>query len=92
MAQIKTEHTSTGQSEILSVVNRSSVRYYADFSSGAGTVQLQVKIGGDWLPADTAITSTMSVVEVADAPSSQILEYRWNVSAFTSGTIVTYLA
>lgn len=85
----KTAHTSTGQSEVVSC--RGTVTYYADFStgSGVGTAQLQVSLGGDWVPADDAITANMTTAEVCE--STRFLKYRWNISAYTSGTITTYL-
>ena len=93
MAQQSTDFTATGQSPVFTVTGPSSVRYYADFStgSGVGTVQLQCQIDGDWLPADTAVTGDMTTVEVAYAPSSEPLKFRWNCSAYTSGTITCYL-
>lgn len=66
--------------------------YYADFTtgSGSGSAQLQVKIGGDWIPADAAVTATMSTAEVVDAARVP-LTYRWNVTR-SGGTIYVYMA
>lgn len=93
MPQIKTSFTATGTSEEFVVSGRTTVRFYADFTTGTGvgTVQLQALIAGDWLPADAAVTATMDTVEVADGPSGEPMRYRWNCSAYTSGTIHCYL-
>ena len=93
MPQIKHEFSATGQSTEFPVVGESSCRYYADFTtgSGVGTVQLEMQIKDDWLPADTAITADMNTVEVSDAPSTETTNYRWNCTAYTSGTITVYL-
>lgn len=90
---ITTNFTATGTSAEFSVTNRSSLLYWADFSGpGAGTVQLQVKMSdGTWVPADSAVTATMATAEVADSPSTNTRHYRWNCSAYTSGTITCYL-
>lgn len=65
------------------------VLYYANFDTpGAGTVQLQIKIDDDWLPADTSQSSTMLSVELAETEGRK--EWRLNVG-HTSGTIITYL-
>jgi hypothetical protein len=73
------------------VNTRDGVAYYADFTTGTGvgSAQLQVKVNGDWLPADDAVTATMTTVEATEA-NNKSLEYRWNVTR-TSGSIITYL-
>lgn len=83
MAQ--TSFTGTGQSE---TVRGIAVRYYADFDTpGVGTVQLEMQTeAGDWLPADTAVTATMDNVKVAEPLA--VRKFRWNCTAYTSGTIV----
>lgn len=88
---IKTTHTATGQSDVHAA--HSSCAYYADFTtgSGSGSAQLQVNIGGDWLPADDAVTATMTTVEATDKMSpGEPLRYRWNVTV-SSGSIITYM-
>ncbi len=86
---LKTSFTATGQSDI--VRSRGIVTYYADFTtgSGVGTAQLQINMNGDWCPADDSITASMTTVEVAETKGYN--QYRWNVSAYTSGTITLYL-
>ena len=86
---MKTDFTGTGQSDV--IYARRTITYYADFTtgSGSGTVQLQCQIDGDWLPADDAITADMTTVEVGE--TCRIMAYRWNCSAYSSGTITTYL-
>lgn len=60
--------------------------------TGTGTVQLQMKMSDDWVPADTAITASMESVEVADAASiARPRIFRWNCSAHSGGTIHCYL-
>lgn len=85
----KTDFTATGQSG--SISGNETVQYFADFStgSGSGTVQLEVQIDGDWLPADEAVSAHMDYVKVAQ--SSKKLVYRWNCTAYSSGTITCYL-
>ena len=90
MSHIKTSHDATGQSAAI-VTRGSSLRFYADFSSGAGSAQLQCSISGEWLPVTESLTSTMDLVETADASSTTPMSFRWNVTV-SSGTIVTYLA
>lgn len=70
---------------------RTSVVYYADFTtgSGSGSAQLQVKVDGDWIPADDAVTATMTTAEVTEAKDVP-LTFRWNVTR-SGGTIYTYL-
>lgn len=88
---IKTTHTATGQSNVQTVHEACS--YYADFTtgSGSGSAQLQINVGGDWLPAAAAVTATMSVVGTATANSPGTGRmYRWNVTV-SSGEIITYL-
>jgi hypothetical protein len=89
MAAVKTSFTATGTSEV--VFAHQHVLYHADFTTGTGvgTAQLQCMLGGDWVPADVAITATMESAEVADCIKR--MAYRWNVSAYTSGTITLYL-
>ncbi len=91
---ITTNFTATGQSAEFPVTNDSTVLYWADFTtgSGVGTVQLQVKASdGTWMPADAAVMATMGTAEVANATSTNTRHYRWNCSAYTSGTITCYL-
>lgn len=90
---VKTSFTGTGQSDEFVVTNESTLAYFADFTtgSGSGTVQLQMRIAGDWLPADAAVTATMTNIEVADSPSSDPRVYRWNCSAHSGGTIYCYM-
>lgn len=85
----KTDFTGTGQSS--EVFGASTVQYYADFTtgSGAGTVQLQVQMDGDWLPADEAFSADMDYVKVCE--TTRRLVYRWNCTAYSSGTISCYL-
>lgn len=85
----KQTFSASGVSE--TVNTRNGVVYYADFTtgSGSGSAQLQVKVGGDWLPADDAVTATMTTVEATEA-SDKSLEYRWNVTR-SGGSIITYL-
>lgn len=88
---IKTTHTATGTSAVHSA--HASCAYYADFDTGSGTgsAQLEVNIGGDWLPADDAVTGTMTTVEATDKVSpGEPMGYRWNVTV-SGGSIITYL-
>ena len=89
MAAVKTAFTATGTSEV--VFAHHHVLYHADFTTGTGvgTAQLQCMVGGDWVPADAAVTATMDAAEVGDCIKR--MAYRWNVSAYTSGTINLYL-
>jgi hypothetical protein len=85
----KSTFAASGTSETVNA--KTTVVYYADFTtgSGSGSAQLQVKLGGDWVPADDAVTATMATVEATEAASVP-LEYRWNVTR-SGGTIYTYL-
>lgn len=88
---IKTTHTVTGTSAEHAA--HASCAYYADFTtgSGSGSARLQVNIGGDWLPADDAVTATMTTVEATDKISpGEPMRYRWSVTV-SSGSIITYL-
>lgn len=87
---IKSTFTASGYSDEFNA--RDCVVYYADFTtgSGAGSAQLEVKLAGDWWPADAEVTASMSVVEVSEARGVH-LSYRWRVTR-SSGTIYTYLA
>ena len=89
MAAVKTSFTATGTSEV--VYAHENVLYYADFTTGTGvgTVQLQCMVGGAWVPADVAVTADMESAEVGDCIKR--MAYRWNCSAYTSGTIACYL-
>jgi hypothetical protein len=89
VTSVKKAFTATGQSD--EIRSRGIVTYYADYTtgSGVGTCQLQVMLGGDWCPADDAITASMTTVEVAE--TSGYFLYRWNCSAYTSGTITCYI-
>lgn len=85
----KDTFTATGVGTTINT--REGVVYYADFTTGSGTgsAVLQVKLNGTWLPADDAVTSTMTTVEATEA-SGKSLEYRWSVTR-SGGTIYTYL-
>lgn len=86
---MKTAHTGTGSSDTIRA--RRAVHYYADYDtgSGSGTAQLECLVDGDWLPADDAITASMTTVEVAEVTTDMV--YRWTISGSVSGTIYTYL-
>lgn len=85
----KNSFTASGTGDELNTSE--GVVYYADFTTGTGvgSARLQVKINGEWLPADDAVTATMTSVEATEA-SKKPLTYRWNVTR-TSGTIHVYL-
>ncbi|MFZ4807479.1 MAG: hypothetical protein ACOYLQ_09500 [Hyphomicrobiaceae bacterium] len=79
-----------GPTEVWS--RRSNVAYFARFAPGvAATVQLEIQIDGEWLPADSYLTGTMSFVKFVDAPASSPLRYRWNVLAISGGAIELWL-
>ncbi len=89
----KVSFTETGQGGHLVVTERSTARYFARFGAGAtGTVQLEMKINDEWLPADSAVSETMEIVKVSDARSSVTTEYRWNCIAVSDGSIECFLA
>lgn len=89
MAAVKTAFTGTGTSEI--VMAHQHVLYHADFTTGTGvgTAQLECMVGGDWVPADEALTADQAYAKVADCMKR--MAFRWNLSAYTSGTITVYL-
>lgn len=85
----KASHTATG-TPVPDTLARKWV-YAADFTTGTGvgTAQLQIEMGGDFL----------EVVEVTADKVPTLLEFgenayptRWEITAYTSGTIATYLA
>lgn len=81
----RTSFTATGQSD---TVKGLYTRYYADFTTGTGvgTVKLEIQTEeGNWIPADEAVTATMTVTKVAEP--GRISKFRWNCTAYTSGTI-----
>jgi len=87
---IKSTFAASGYSDEFNT--RDSVVYYADFTTGeaTGSAQLEVKLSGDWIPADAEVTGTMDAVEVVEAAGVG-LTYRWRVTR-SGGTIYTYLA
>lgn len=89
---LKTAHTVTGRSDVFTVTNTSVCMYYADFTtgSGSGSAQLEMKMAGDWVPADAEVTDDMDTFKVIEATSSNTREFSWNVTV-SSGTITTYL-
>lgn len=84
---ITTDHTETGYS---GEINGSEIMYMADFDtgSGVGTAQLQIKLDGNWYPAEPQRTGTMVNPRITDNPSPR--SFRWSVTR-TSGTIRTVL-
>ena len=92
MAAVDQVISSPGQSATLLAGN---VAYFASFSGTSYTAQLQVNIGGDWLPAAAQITEAgnMTVVAFAGRGSDgggDPLLWRWNVTAIT-GSLTVYL-
>lgn len=85
--------TATGQSAAVSVFGRASVT----IEDGVGTVQIERSVdeGQNWVvasknsngdPASYVTASDMAFNGSIDEPESQVL-YRFNCTAFTSGTI-----
>lgn len=83
----KQTFTVSGQSV---TVEGQSCYYFVDMTTpgGTGSVQLQIKLNDDWVPADTPQTATMAVAELADAVGHK--QFRLDVTV-TTGSIVTYL-
>ena len=73
------------------VNTQNGVVAYADFTTGSGTgsAVLQVKLGGDWVTAQAALTGTSTAATVIH-PQGKALTYRWSVTR-SGGTIYTYL-
>lgn len=91
---VSASFTATGTSDVFATISISSALYWADFDTpGAGTVQLEVMVSEDgvWAPADEAVSATMAAAEVAQSASHGVRHYRWNCTAFTSGTILCYI-
>lgn len=63
----------------------------AEFTAGTGvgTVQLQTKLAGDWVDVGSAVTADSAPALALSTKKNQL--YRWSCTAFTSGTIATYL-
>lgn len=90
MTEVKTDHTATGSSQ--EMASYANVVYHADFTTGTGvgTANFEVNIGGDWLVV--ASSSSDIALAVHAAGDQAHLRYRWNVTAYTSGTITTYMS
>ena len=86
----KDSATATGAQ---TVVSGRRVAHAINFSTGTGvgTAVLEMLIEGDWIPVIAPIANGAGDSDVTFVDAGQVVSWRWNVTAFTSGTIVLYV-
>jgi hypothetical protein len=67
--------------------------YFASFSGTSFTAQLEVNIAGDWIPVISPISASMALPAFIGrgADDAEPLQWRWNVTAITAGTLTVYI-
>ena len=87
----KVSHTATGTHTPDTLARK--WLYAADYTtgSGVGTAQLQVQFGGDWLSVVSVTADKVPTLLEWSVQGENAVPTRWEITAFTSGTIATYL-
>ena len=85
---IKTDHTGLGTSQ---EVAGDKVLYAVNFSAGpgVGTAVAEINIAGDWIAISGDITSDTLAVPFEAGDRDH--RFRIRITAFTSGTITSYI-